>query len=62
MQVNLIAGLSQCCTTSFSVIRDKRGVFDIGRKSAIQLGFETLGTEVTIFVSQVAGTVPVRKE
>ena len=49
------AGLSQLRTSSFSVIRDKIGVTEIGRKSDRLLGLTTLGTGETIAVSRVRG-------
>jgi len=48
-----IYGRSQCRTTSFSARRDKIGVTVIGLKSFIVTGETTLGTGVTIPISQI---------
>jgi hypothetical protein len=61
MPMSVKAGLIQCATNNFSAMRESIGVTDMGRNSERERGLETLGTGVTIAVSQLDGTVPERK-
>jgi hypothetical protein len=61
MSVSVKASLIRRATNNFSAMRERIGVTDMGRNSEREKGLETLGTGVTIAVSQLNGTVPERK-
>jgi len=48
-----MAGYSHCLTTDLFAMRDRIGVTEISLKSVTDVGFATLGTDVTMAVFQL---------